>query len=782
MKKILSLFLSFVIFAASGWVVFAEDTIEAEVYGEIQMNADGTYTLSEEKLFEGTLEGAVGYMNSARKGRGIVLKKNVKLTKGLTLQPVEDTASFVLIDGMVTLDLNGYFFTQLSGGNLSDMPLLMVPKDSTLTFCDSSEAQNGVLNGVQYAVKVSGGHLNLEGGCLQAWSQASPYPDDEEVPLMITNGGTVNMYGGKIHHDGQLEDGRTYMGLSCAVYADKTGKLFVGDGCIIGDVEFRTEENFTVNGGSFTFDVSKKLPKVYELIEKDGLFVVEKYLPEVKGSVNEKDVNCVVSAAYNDTETSVVEYQVKVDFESQDNVKCKLDISDIIFEAFHYETKKNPNIIINTSIAVITLDEDSIRLLQGDGTKKKIFLVLEKNYDISRELSEKVDTAKYIISCSFLNENGEKLSSAGKPKMEILHSSENALNGVQLYTVSGASVLVKTSTLKGNVVTCNVTNGESVIVSEGVVIMITGRTLDLQGTISMIFYAALEGVDVGRTKMLFWDSPRDEYTMETADRIVSNSGKDSNGYRFRYTNISSKDMGKKVYARLMTVNEKGEKIYSSVPKVGYSVKSYAQNMLKNQKLKPLLVKMLNYGAAAQEYFGSEDKPANDVLSDVEKVVDFTKIYKSESETIVEATDGGKCSAKIAGKTLILEGDISINYYVASNEVVDEMGIMFWTESAYKRTKNHVVGTQSGLTRTYSANGGYKVYTFGNIVSRQIFDNIYARVYTRTGNVYKYGDIDKYSVRDYAANQIEKNEDPGLIKLLRCLLLYGDEAEKYFRLH
>ena len=203
--------------------------------------------------------------------------------------------------------------------------------------------------------------------------------------------------------------------------------------------------------------------------------------------------------------------------------------------------------------------------------------------------------------------------------------------------------------------------------------------------------------------------------------------------------------------------------------------------LHNIKLETL-VKMLNYGAAAQEYFGSEDTPANSVLAEAQRVTDFTKIYRSQAATITEETINGKCQSHIVGKTLSLEGDISINYYVLSDEKVDEVGILFWNEDAYESTEAHIVGTQSRAARTYTTNGRYKVFSYDNIASRQMFEPVYARVYTRTGNVYKYGDIDKYSVKDYAANQIEKNDDPVLIRLLRCLLLYGDEAEKYFRLN
>lgn len=307
---------------------------------------------------------------------------------------------------------------------------------------------------------------------------------------------------------------------------------------------------------------------------------------------------------------------------------------------------------------------------------------------------------------------------------------------------------------------------------------ITGRTLDLQGTISLVFYAQIEGIDPSRVKMLFWESEQSRYVKDTADRIVDMIGKDKNGYRFEYKNITSKDMSKKIYARLMAEHENGTIRYSMMPRESYSVTKYAENMMKNKSLKPLLIKMLNYGTAAQEYFGSENKAANLVLKQGERATDFTKTYESADAVIAE-NNGTKSSAYIAGKTIKLEGDISINYYVLDDQPSEESGMLFWNEYDYAVASSHIMGTESRKVTAFEKNGDYKVYAYENIVSRQMYNSIYARAYTKVNGEVQYGDIHKYSIRDYAANQLEKNSDPKLVKVLRCLMLYGEEAKKYF---
>jgi len=759
---------------------FAVEEISATVYETEAVLTDGSVQHSDTVLFEGSFLDAVEYINYSRLGGGIVLSQDVKLSRGITLQPVFDNPSYIRIEGDVTLDLNGYFITQLAGANFSEKPAVIVPEGSTLTITDTSDSKKGVINGVQYAAGVWGGKLIFENGCIKAQSAASTAPDYYEQPIQVVNNGSFTMNDGKILYSGTLNDGRLYLAGSCAVYADDTGVVKINGGTLDGNIQIETNENLYIGGGTFGFDVSTLVSDAYQVSEDNGLYTVEKFLPVVDNKSNSKNVNIVVSEEYNDTEDCITKYTISAVSDMGDVRSIKLEISDVVKSAVAFGIDKIPDVEIITDFASVTLDKNDIMAMYADSQREKVYFVLEKNTFLDNEVYEKLSGAQYGISAKIVDESDVVLSPNAKPDLSIKHyaSSEN----VQIYTMSGSSLLSKAILQDADNILCEISNNEMLIISEGSVLMINGRTLDLQGTISMIFYASLEGVNPSDAQMLFWEEKQSEYTEATADRIVSYSGKDSNGYRFKYENISSKDMNKKIYARLMAKDMQGNIVYSKVPDSGYSVVTYAENMMKNQKLKPLLVKMLNYGAAAQEYFGSKQLPANATLSDAERVVDLTKVYRSQAATIAEPTVSGKCKSNIAGKTIILEGDISINYYVLSDEKVDEVGILFWSEDAYESTTSHVVGTQSSAARTHTSNGKYKVFSYDNIVSSQMFEPVYARVYTRTGNVYKYGDIDKYSVKDYAANQIEKNDDPGLIKLLRCLLLYGDEAEKYFRLN
>lgn len=503
--------------------------------------------------------------------------------------------------------------------------------------------------------------------------------------------------------------------------------------------------------------------------------------PKVLNVSQKKTSKIDAQVKYDEFSGKFSGYKVEALSKTGNSEYIRLDVTDLLKTVMSYNDEYTPEIDFLTDIVNIKITNDDLWQFVGQIKDKKVYLTIQKSKDIDESVIEKVAGAKFTVNVNFTDDGGELVAPDLQMTVEVPYSAENIKKNFQAYLIKEQTIITKNTTLDVNGLICRVKNNEQLLVSQGTVAMITGRTLDLQGTISMVFYATFEGVDMNSVRMLFWDEPQNEYTEATAHRKVKRSGKDANGYRFVYENISSRDMSKKVYARLMAKDISGNTVYSTIPYIGYSVVSYAQNMMTNPKLKPLLVKMLNYGTAAQEYFGSEMRPANEILTETERVVDFTKLYRSQSETIKENTPNGNCQSKIVGKTLLLEGDISINYYVSANEKVDEIGILFWTKSKFDSTKSHVLGTQSRQVKAYSVNGAYKVFSYDNIVSKQMFDTIYARIYTKTGNVYKYSDIDKYSVNDYAANQIEKNNDPKLTKLLRCLMLYGDEAEKYFRL-
>ncbi len=787
MKKVLSLVLCLMLVLACIMPIGAlaetdENIAVAYLLDSVEIDKKGNLQREQEILFSGSFAEVVQYMNYSKTGGVIVVAKDVTLDKNTTLQTLKGTTPYILIKGKdISFDLNGCLLTQQAGSGQSTSSVFVVPKDSELIIEDSFKEKSGAINGVCGVAEVNGGSLRLINGTVKAQANASGYPDDGELPVNVINGGELYVEGGKIGYNGMLNDGRTYYGKSCAVYIDENSRGVFKGGIIEGKIETDKEENLTIEGGTFDFDISNYVSGLQNVVQEGERFSIEQSISE-KTTMLLKDENVEISMDI------LPEYSVDGD-EITKIVICssalnggeklkecgtaRIDLTEI----FGKIVKDNTFVEISTKntgffAQTIVIDAENVKALAEAATEKGLFLELS----VSDDAADIVKDAKYMLEYAFVDKSGEKIGADAEFTVEISGWNNDAF---ELYTQVNPGFDKKEFNVIGNGISMAVMNGEVIAVTQKSRLEITGRTLDIEGTISIIFYADLSGYEASKVKMLFWDSPQTDYTAETAVRSVSYSSKDINGYRFVFEDIASKEMNKEIYARLMAVDSNGKTVYGAKPESGYSVVTYARNMLGNQKMKPLLVKMLNYGAAAQEYFGSDAPLANSSLSEIERVTDYTKIYKSEATVIDEESLNGECAAEIAGKTLTLEGDISINYYVTCEEDVDEIGIMFWNEKGFLEKEKHIMGTQIKKINTFTNNGSYKVFSYDNITSREMSEPLYARVYTKKDNVYKYGGIHKYNVKDYAAKQIEKNEDAALIKLLRCLLIYGEEAERFF---
>lgn len=111
--------------------------------------------------------------------------------------------------------------------------------------------------------------------------------------------------------------------------------------------------------------------------------------------------------------------------------------------------------------------------------------------------------------------------------------------------------------------------------------------------------------------MLIWLAPQENYTVGTQYTILSSYGIENvygeDMIAFKFTEFAAKQMADVVYARAYTVKD-GQTYYSDVKK--YSIQQYVYNKTgktgtasSDPDLIALLNAMLNYGAAAQTYFG-----------------------------------------------------------------------------------------------------------------------------------------------------------------------------------
>jgi len=129
--------------------------------------------------------------------------------------------------------------------------------------------------------------------------------------------------------------------------------------------------------------------------------------------------------------------------------------------------------------------------------------------------------------------------------------------------------------------------------------------LSLKDSIYLQYAVAAE--NASDVKLLIWTAPQDEYVKGTQSETLTHVQTLENGKLvFQYTKLTARKMTDVVYARAYTEVE-GVAYYSDVR--SYSILEYIYTKLgyignsetDDAKLKDLLEKMLEYGAAAQEY-------------------------------------------------------------------------------------------------------------------------------------------------------------------------------------
>jgi hypothetical protein len=237
------------------------------------------------------------------------------------------------------------------------------------------------------------------------------------------------------------------------------------------------------------------------------------------------------------------------------------------------------------------------------------------------------------------------------------------------------------------------------------------------------------------------------------------------------------------YAKL----QDGSCIYSAA--YDYSPKKYSMNMLgKNStsdKQKDLCVAMLNYGAAAQEYFGyNTDSLMNAGLTAEQQalVIGYDKTLFTGAVTADASKTGNfsKTSAGFSGRsaTVSFDGAFCVNYYFTPDATVSgDMTLYIWTPEVYAAAETLTAENAETLSMVARTDGSYWGQVTG-IAAKNLDDTYYvAGVYTdESGNTCCTGVI-AYSLSKYCMSKaVDGNE---MQQLASATAMYGYYARSYF---
>ena len=228
----------------------------------------------------------------------------------------------------------------------------------------------------------------------------------------------------------------------------------------------------------------------------------------------------------------------------------------------------------------------------------------------------------------------------------------------------------------------------------------------------------------------------------------------------------------------------GSYVYTKL--ASYGPLEYATNQLKkstDMNLKQLCAAMLNYGAAAQNYFNyNTNVLANSTLT-AEQIA-LSEAYRSDMVASVPAADAAKQGIFANNKgfstrkpAVSFEGAFSINYFFTpAYTPVNGITLYYWTEADFAAANVLTVNNATGAINMVIENGQYRADIEG-IAAKNLSDAVYvAAVYSDGTNTWTSGVLG-YSIGSYCGSLATKGGT--MADLAMATAVYGYHAKAYF---
>ena len=150
---------------------------------------------------------------------------------------------------------------------------------------------------------------------------------------------------------------------------------------------------------------------------------------------------------------------------------------------------------------------------------------------------------------------------------------------------------------------------------------------------------------------------------------------------------------------------------------------------------------------------------------------------AENGTVFALTDGLK-RPRIVAFNLSLADSVYIDYAVWTPEGCDGFGILVWERNAPENYTHGTGGVEVTTGAWQTVFGGESVWVFAyrGIVMKEFADDVYAVPFYKIDGAYVYGEVQKFSVVQYALMQ---KENANLAPLISSILELGAQAQRYF---
>ena len=325
---------------------------------------------------------------------------------------------------------------------------------------------------------------------------------------------------------------------------------------------------------------------------------------------------------------------------------------------------------------------------------------------------------------------------------------------------------------------------------DGIGAKLAGYSLSLTGNIGVNFYMELSNDVVndesaymnftlpnGTTSKVYVSGTHEDGSTATTDTTVKNGVT----YYVFTCEVAAKEMTSDIKAQMIGNNgEKTGKVYT------YTVKEYADYILSHTSAEgsnygsatiQLVKGMLNYGGAAQKYFGYKtDQLASDGLALTEPVFDDTSIInfikdEANKASITNYSDSNKVTFKSAYLSLNSTTDLCVSVQFAKDVTVQEDMFAILLDS------KEISKDQYEITKVNEENC-YKITLHGIKASQLQKQYEFEVALPDTGSaVLKYGATSyAYTVMSSACDNINNIES--LREVVKALHAYGSCAQGY----
>ncbi len=315
-------------------------------------------------------------------------------------------------------------------------------------------------------------------------------------------------------------------------------------------------------------------------------------------------------------------------------------------------------------------------------------------------------------------------------------------------------------------------------------------TVAFEGAIQLnVYYTAtdLGSVTLDDMGLLVYTSAQPNGTIDTASSVVPGAIVSGDKYVVHTNGIAAKNLGDTLYFKIYARMDDGSYVYSRM--FSTSPKAYALTLIgntsNNSYIRSLCVSMLNYGAAAQQYFNYKSYDLMNASLTAEQQALVSSYNASMMDPVVSVT-GIKGAAFTRNTTaftrmypsISFEGAFSINYYFVNGLTVDNnMTLYYWTTDTYNSVSQLTRSNAEGTI--IMTNEGTRYHgAVSNIPAKKMDETIYvAGVYTSGGTTYTTGVI-AYSL-GYYCEELAANTSADGADLAAKTAVYGYYAERYF---